>query len=60
MIEKFNHETIRREMDNYINHAKANGVKISHYGDFQGYCNLLNQVINIEYANKKIENGDEL
>lgn len=60
MSEKFIHEEIRREMDNYINHAKSKGIKIEHYGSLEGYCHLLNEIVSIEYINKKIENGDKL
>lgn len=50
MIE-LNHEKIRREMDNYINHAKANGFKINEYGNMQSYCYLLHEVALIENQN---------
>ena len=50
---KINHEEIRREMDNYINHAKANGFKLEGYGTFQAYAHLLHEVFAIEYHNRK-------
>lgn len=55
MNEFLNHEEIRREMDNYINHAKANGFKINGYGNMQSYCHLLHEIIVIECQKKEYE-----
>lgn len=46
---KINHEELRREMDNYINHAEAKGFKLDGYAGLQGYCHLLDIVMRIEF-----------
>lgn len=52
---ELNHEDIRREMDNYINHAKALGLKIGGgYGEFSAYVQLIQTVTQIEH-NKQVE-----
>jgi len=53
------HEEIRREMDNYINHARANDFETKSFGNFTGYCHLLNQIIIITLENNKIKNSND-
>ena len=57
MTKKFNHDEIRREMDNYINHAKAVGFK--NIDGMAAYSQLLHEVVMIEYTNKRIEDGKD-
>ena len=47
-----NHEEIRREIDNYINHAKALGFKIEGYGSIAAYTQLVATVAQIEHNNQ--------
>lgn len=51
---KLNHEDIRREIENYINQAKALGIKIGGYGDLTAYVQLIQTVAQIEH-NKQVE-----
>ena len=59
MSEKIIHEKIRREMDNYINHAKSKGFTTEGYGNFQSYCHLLHEVLIIHLENNKIEKEEK-
>ena len=52
---KLIHEEIRREMDNYLNHAKANGFKTDNYASLDAYCHLLHEIIVIHDFNVTIE-----
>lgn len=62
MTEFLNHEEIRKEMDNYLNHAEARGFEIKGYGNMTAYCHLLHEIITIEcqkkdYELKELENN---
>lgn len=59
MSKKIIHEDVRRELDNYINHLKANGLKIKDFGgEAHAYAVLLHEVMQIDYANLQIEEND--
>ena len=47
-----NHEEIRREIDNYINHAKALGFKTEGYSLIGVYAQLVATVAQIEHNNQ--------
>lgn len=52
---KLNHEDIRREIENYINQAKALGITVGHgYGDLSAYVQLIQTVAQIEH-NKQVK-----
>lgn len=46
---QIDHVELRREMDNYINHAKSKGLELGGYSGLQGYCHLLDIVMRIEF-----------
>lgn len=49
-----NHEDIRRELENYMNQAKALGMSTgSGYGDFPAYVQLISVIAQIETNNQR-------
>ena len=50
---KLKHEDIRREVENYMNQAKALGFKIEGYGSLQSYVSLISVVAQIETNNQR-------
>ena len=44
------HQRVRELMDDYINHAKARGFEIKNFEGLNGYCNLMEKVLQIEWA----------
>ena len=43
------HVELRREVDNYLNHAKANGFDFKGYGALSSYVQLVELVMRIEF-----------
>ena len=50
---KLVHEDSRREIENYINQAKALGFNVEGYGNLQGYVSLISVVAQIETNNQR-------
>ena len=46
------HEDIRREAENYMNQAKALGIKKDGFGDLQAYVQLISIIAQIEHNNR--------
>ena len=44
------HQRVRELMDDYINHAKAKGFEINNLEGLNGYCHLMEKVLQIEWA----------